>query len=63
MNFMKKYYKNTTTFYCAECKHIWNLTFLQWIGTLFHNDITRHRYVKCPRCGARHWLQAERVEK
>jgi DNA-directed RNA polymerase subunit RPC12/RpoP len=61
MNFLEKYYKNTTTFHCAECKHIWKLNFWQWIGTLFHNDITRHRYVKCPRCGAKHWLQAERV--
>ena len=61
MNFLKKYYKNTTTFHCAECKHIWTLTFWQWLGTFMHNDITRHRYVKCPRCGAKHWLQAEKV--
>lgn len=61
MNFLKKYYKNTTTFHCAECKHIWTLNFWQWLGTFMHNDITRHRYVKCPRCGARHWLQAEKV--
>ena len=62
MNFIKKYYKNTTTFHCAECKHIWKLNWWQWLYTMKF-DITRHRYVKCPRCGARHWLQAERVVK
>ena len=61
MNFLKKYYKNTTTFHCAECKHIWTLTFWQWLGTFMHNDIPRPRYVKCPRCSAKHWLQAEKV--
>ena len=61
MKFLKKYYKNTTTFLCAECKHIWTLNFWQWLGTFMHNDITRHRYVKCPRCDAKRWLQAEKV--
>lgn len=61
MNFLKKYYKNTTTFHCSECKHIWTLNFWQWLGAFMHNDITRHRYVKCPRCSAKHWLQAEKV--
>ena len=62
MNFMKKYYKNTTIFQCAECKHIWKLNWWQWLLTMKF-DITRHRYVKCPRCGACHWLQAEKVVK
>ena len=58
----KKYYENTTTFCCAECKHIWKLNWWQWLWTMKF-DITRHRYVKCPRCGAQHWLRAEKVEK
>lgn len=57
----KKYYKNTSTFRCADCKYIWTQGPLQWFLTLFHNDISRHRYVKCPRCGAVHWLKAERM--
>jgi DNA-directed RNA polymerase subunit RPC12/RpoP len=63
MKWYKKYYKNTTTFRCAQCKYIWTLTFWQWLCTLIHNDITRHRYVKCPRCGERHWLKAMEVVK
>lgn len=59
----KKYYKNTSTFRCADCKYIWTHTPWQWFLTLFHFDITRHRYVKCPRCGATHWLKAEKVVK
>ena len=62
MNIFKKYYRNTSTFRCTECKHVWTHNFWQWLLTLVHNDITRHRYVKCPRCGAVHWLQAEKVE-
>lgn len=57
----KKYYKNTTYFQCVECKHFFKLTFTQWLFTTMKFDITRHRYVKCPRCGARHWLQAEKL--
>lgn len=57
----KKYYANTTTFQCVECKHIWKLNFFQWLWTM-KLDFVRYRYVKCPRCGARHWLQARRVE-
>lgn len=59
---LKNYYKNRSAFHCPECKHMWQLTFWQWLLTLVHNDITRHRYVKCPRCGARHWLKAEKGE-
>jgi DNA-directed RNA polymerase subunit RPC12/RpoP len=62
VNFLKKYYKNTTTFRCSECKHVWKLTWWQWLCTIKF-DITRHRYVKCPRCGVRHWIQAEKVVK
>ena len=60
MNFLKKYYKNTTTFKCAECKHIWKLTPWQWLCTMKF-DFVRCRYVKCPRCGKVHWLKAEKV--
>ena len=59
----KKYYQNTSTFHCVECKHIWKLTWWQWLIITMKFDITRHRYVKCPRCGVRHWLKAERVIK
>lgn len=59
---LRKYYENTTTFQCVECKHIWTLNFWQWLGTFIHNDFTRYRYVKCPRCGARHWLKAKRMK-
>ena len=58
---LKKYYLNTTTYMCADCKHIWTQNFWQWLLTIMHFDITRHRYVKCPRCGVRHWLKAEKV--
>ena len=56
----KKYYENTTTFRCSECKHIWKLTWWQWLLTMKF-DFVRYRYVKCPRCGATHWLKAEKV--
>ena len=62
MNFLKKYYKNTTTFQCTECKHIWKLTPWQWLYAMKF-DFVRCRYVKCPRCGALHWLKAEKVVK
>lgn len=59
----KKYYKNASTFRCAECKYIWTYNIWQWLLTFIHNDISRHRYVKCPRCGAQYWLRTEKVEK
>ena len=62
MNVFKKYYENRSTFRCPECGYIFILTVWQWLCALVHNDITRHRYVKCPRCDARHWLKAEKVE-
>ena len=58
---MKKYYENTSTFQCAECKHIWKLNIWQWLWTMKF-DFVRYRYVKCPRCGAHHWLKAEKGE-
>lgn len=58
---LKRYYLNTRTFRCAECKYIFALSFWQWLFTMMKGDFVRHRYVKCPRCGARHWLQAEKV--
>ena len=57
----KKYYENTTTFQCAECKHIWKINFWQGLWTMKF-DFVRYRYVKCPRCGAYHWLQAKKVK-
>ena len=60
MNRLKKYYENTATFQCAECKHIWKLNWWQWLWTMKF-DMVRYRYVKCPRCGVKHWLQAEKV--
>ena len=60
MNFLRKYFYNTTTFHCVECKHIWKLSWWQWLYTMKF-DMVRYRYVKCPRCGARHWLKAEKV--
>ena len=63
MKFLKKYCCNTATFQCVHCKHIWTLSWVKWLFTLVHNDITRHRYVKCPRCGAKHWLKAKEMVK
>lgn len=57
----KKYYENTTHYQCAECKHCFKLTVWQWLFTTMKFDITRHRYVKCPRCGVKHWLKATKV--
>lgn len=58
---MKKYYANTSTFQCAECKHIWKLNIWQWLFRIMKVDFTRYSYVKCPRCGVRHWLKAVKV--
>ena len=63
MNFLKKYYINTRTFHCQDCNVNFSLNFWQWIGTFFHNHITRHAYVKCPFCGGKHWRQAIKVVK
>jgi DNA-directed RNA polymerase subunit RPC12/RpoP len=56
-----KYYENTRHFQCSECKYIFTLTFWQWLFTTMKIDFIRYRYVKCPRCGARHWLKAKKV--
>ena len=58
---LKKYFYNTSTFKCTECKYIFTLTFWQWLFTIMKVDFVRCRYIKCPRCGARHWLQAKKV--
>jgi DNA-directed RNA polymerase subunit RPC12/RpoP len=58
----KNYYANTTYYTCVECGEEFVLTFWQWLFTTMKFDITRHRYVKCPKCGARHWLQAEKMK-
>ncbi len=60
MNFLKRYYKNTTQFHCAECDHEFTIGFWKWLYTMKF-DISRHRYVKCPQCGVRHWLKAKKV--
>lgn len=57
----KKYYENTRHFKCVECGTHFKLSFWQWIGTLFHNHITRHAYVKCPYCKTRHWLKSIKI--
>ena len=61
MNRFKKYFLNTSVFNCPECCHWFKLSFWKWFFTLFHNHITRHAYVKCPHCGVKHWLQAEKM--
>jgi DNA-directed RNA polymerase subunit RPC12/RpoP len=57
---MKKYFENTRYYQCTECKHFFRYPFWQWLGVIFKWDISRHSYVECPRCGARHWLQAKK---
>jgi DNA-directed RNA polymerase subunit RPC12/RpoP len=60
---MKRYYENTSTYKCVECGHVWKLSVWQWLFFVSMKfDITRHRYVKCPACGVKHWLQAEKVK-
>ena len=58
----KRYYENTRHYVCVECGEAFTLTFWQWLFfASMKFDITRHRYVKCPKCGVRHWLQATKV--
>ena len=59
----RKYFINRSIFKCPECGRYFEQTFWQWFFSLVHNDITRHRYVKCPYCKVRHWLQAAKVVK
>ena len=59
MKWYKKYFENRRHFKCPECGTHFSLTFWQWILTC-HNDISRHRYVKCPYCKIHHWLKAEK---
>jgi phage FluMu protein Com len=57
----KRYHLNTRTFRCAKCKYVFALSFWQWLLTTMKVDFVEYRYVKCPRCGARHWLQTKKV--
>lgn len=57
----KRYFENTRSYQCPDCGNDFKHSFWQWFTVLFKNDISRHRYVKCPHCGARHWLQAKKV--
>lgn len=59
---LKNYFENTRHFKCPECGRYFTHSFWQWLGTAMHFDITRHRYVKCPYCKTRHWLQARKVK-
>ena len=37
---------------------------MNWFRKYYENRrrfVWRYRYVKCPRCGVRHWLKAVRV--
>ena len=62
MKFLKRYYENTSIFRCQKCKFIWQLGFWKWFFFFApKNDITRRRYVRCPRCGAKRWLRAKKV--
>lgn len=59
---MRRYYENTRHYQCVECGNEFTLSFWRWLFfASMKFDITRHRYVKCPKCGARHWLQAKKV--
>ena len=57
----KKYFDNRRIFNCPECGRYFELNFWQWFFTLIHNDISRHRYIKCPYCKIGHWLEAKKV--
>jgi len=57
----RKYFENTRHYTCRDCGKDFTHNFLQWFWTILHNDISRHRYVKCPHCKHRHWLQAKRI--
>lgn len=57
----RKYYENTRYYECAECNREFTLTFWQWFLATMKVDFARYRFVKCPHCGARHWLKAKEV--
>lgn len=59
---MKNYYENTSHFKCVECGCEFYLSFFKWFFTIMKLDPWRYRFVKCPSCGARHWLKAKRVK-
>ena len=57
---LNKYYENRRHFKCAECGHEFTLGFWKWLWAP-HMDMRRTRYVKCPKCGVKHWLCAKKV--
>ena len=54
-----KIFNNKRYVQCVNCKYIWRIKFWQWLCLAPQIDNWNYRYVKCPRCGARHWLRAE----
>ena len=62
MNCFKKYYENRRRFVCVECDQNFTIGIWKWLWTP-HMDMWRYRYVKCPYCGAHHWLKAEKTIK
>lgn len=58
---LKNYFENTRHFQCTECKYCFTLSFWQWLFTTMKVDFVRYRYVKCPRCGAYHWLKSKKI--
>lgn len=62
MSWFKKYFENRRHFVCPECNIPFSLSFWKWLWTP-KNDMTRYRYIKCPCCGERNWLQAIKEEK
>lgn len=60
MESLKLYYKNTSLFVCPECDREFKLNFIRWFFTT-RFDMIRYRCLKCPYCGARHWMKAKEV--
>lgn len=56
---MKSYFENHKFFICPICGYEFILGF--WKRLLAPQmEMWKYRYVKCPRCGEKHWLQARR---
>ena len=60
MKWIQKYYENRRHFLCPECHTYFTLSLWKWLCAP-HLDMWLYRRVKCPYCGARHWLKAEKV--
>jgi DNA-directed RNA polymerase subunit RPC12/RpoP len=58
----RKYFENTRHYTCPKCGKDFSHNFWQWLFTIVHDDITRHRLVKCPHCRTRHWIKANEVK-